>query len=1049
MYSCRQTPPVSNKPTTQYSLYKNIFMGLSLFFSAVPLSSAAILTSPLYGGGGGNAFTDTLTANQQLTGITIRSGCWVDAIQSITTTGTLPSHGGIGGNLASVTWPANEYLVRIYGMSGWQNFVDKISFVTNTGRVLGPYGNPADCPGISGSATSWPLFDFTVPAGGRITGFTGRSGSYVDAIGVVYDNNPDLITNGSFEQSTTGWTGFGDVVEVNLATVYGVTGATGTKVAELDAYTVGPGTGFFQMVPTLLGQSYSLSVNVAARGSSSTVLASNSVEVWWKNQYIATIDPASTAFATYTFNVTGSGGSDRLEFREQAGDDDSLGGIIDNVRLLKNTTAPTASDISVTIAQPMPALTATALSEIPVTLTNIGAQIIAAPITVSLPLPAGIDAPLKFARNADAWVCLKQVSTLACTYTKPLAIGATTTVRLPVVPLAATLGTVPKPFVAQVTAVASEVNLRNNRSPVMIPSAAVKTLALSSYVDPSNNYSLPLLNPTIIPKYAMPLPNALASFFQHTPNTTLVPGTNSYNLDIKQVKAHILPPGFPATDVFAYGDPARPDTFTYPAHSIVANSNALGLNTSALGRPVKIKFNDTRTNITHLLPVDHSIHGAMAGEPDIRSVAHIHGTKNVNQISDGYPEGWISPNGKTGGQFSVTSPTVGYNPNPFDQPNNQESTLLWYHDHTLGMTRLNVYAGLAGLYVLRDSNEQAMINNNSLPGNAYEIPLVLQDRMFHADGSLAYPDKNPAVATAPAISMIPEFYGNVMVVNGVAWPFLEVEPRRYRFRMLNGSSSRFYTLTLSNNASIQVIGTEGGFLAAPAPVTSLTIAPGERYDLVIDFSGVTGQTITLKNSAASPFPGGATVAPGLDDQIMQFRVNQPLSATPNNPLPTSLRPGGVPVLTPTVLTPRQVLLAESTDNNGRILPILGTVANGLLGWMDTVTETPLAGSVETWEIFNDTVDGHPIHLHGGHFQVVNRQPFTAIVGLNHALTNIAFPSAAVLPGAQEQTWKDTVISYPGQVTRIKVKFENAGLFVWHCHILEHEDHDMMRPMLVK
>ncbi len=143
----------------------------------------------------------------------------------------------------------------------------------------------------------------------------------------------------------------------------------------------------------------------------------------------------------------------------------------------------------------------------------------------------------------------------------------------------------------------------------------------------------------------MPLPNALASFFQHTPNTTLVPGTNSYNLDIKQVKAHILPPGFPATDVFAYGDPARPDTFTYPAHSIVANSNALGLNTSALGRPVKIKFNDTRTNITHLLPVDHSIHGAMAGEPDIRSVAHIHGTKNVNQISDGYPEGWISPNG--------------------------------------------------------------------------------------------------------------------------------------------------------------------------------------------------------------------------------------------------------------------------------------------------------------------------------------------------------------------------------------------------------------------
>ncbi|MCX7089637.1 MAG: jacalin-like lectin, partial [Methylococcales bacterium] len=437
MYSCRQTAPLSNKRTIQYSLYKNIFMGLSLFFSAVPLSSAAILTSPLYGGGGGGAFTDTLAANQQLTGITMRSGCWVDAIQGITTTGTLPNHGGIGGNLATVTWPANEYLVRIYGMSGWLGFVDQISFATNTGRVLGPYGNPTCFGGfLPGSS----LFDFTVPAGGRITGFTGRSGIYVDAIGVVYDNNPDLITNGSFEQSATGWTGSGDGVEVNLATIYGVTGATGTKVAELDANIAGTGSGFFQMVTTQLGQSYSLSVNVAARVG--TALATNSVEVWWKNQYIATIDPPSTAFATYTFNVTGSGGSDRLEFREQAGDDDSLGGIIDNVRLLKNTTAPTASDISVTIAQPMPALTATALSEIPVTLTNIGAQIIAAPITVSLPLPAGIDAPLKFARNADAWVCLKQVSTLACTYTKPLAIGATTTVRLPVVPLAATLGTV-------------------------------------------------------------------------------------------------------------------------------------------------------------------------------------------------------------------------------------------------------------------------------------------------------------------------------------------------------------------------------------------------------------------------------------------------------------------------------------------------------------------------------------------------------------------------------------------------------------------------------
>ena len=117
--------------------------------------------------------------------------------------------------------------------------------------------------------------------------------------------------------------------------------------------------------------------------------------------------------------------------------------------------------------------------------------------------------------------------------------------------------------------------------------------------------------------------------------------------------------------------------------------------------------------------------------------------------------------------------------------------------------------------------------------------------------------------------------------------------------------------------------------------------------------------------------------------------------------------------------------------------------------MDTVSETPTANSVETWEIYNHTVDAHPIHLHGGHFQIVNRQPFSAVVGLNHALTNITFDGGAVLASAQEKTWKDTVISYPGEVTRIAVKFQGAGLYVWHCHILEHEDHDMMRPMLIK
>ncbi len=1006
--------------------------------------------SAIYGKTGGTYFQDPAT--QVLTSVKISAGDQINSIQGISNSGDLglPVHGVNGATSSTVTWSADEYLVRIYGTYG-KSYVDQISFVTNKGRILGPYGS-----GISSTPKKSTKFDYTVPKGNAIAGFVGRSGDFINALGVMYityqpASAGNLVVNGSFEEPVVaggygmyndilGWAKLGDQIEIGRASNYGLSGATGTQIAELDSNVAGSGTGFFQNITTQAQQMYQVSVALAARAG--TALTTNSVQIFWRNQYLGTIDPASTTFKTYTFMAKGSGGTDQLKFTEQDGDDESYGGMIDNVKLTKWSGSLTAyPDLSVTVEQPEPALTEKALSELPVKVTNIGSKIASSKITLTLPLPAGIEALPKFARNADAWVCLTQNSVVNCTYQKSIAPDTSTTLDLPIRALGGTVGSKIGPFIVSISSTGE--NNKANNSYTVVAGAVVKAMALQSVDDPY--YSQPLLNSASIPKFAQPLPNAFGSFFRHTPDTTTYPGTNFYNLDIKQVKAQILPPGFPATDVFAYGDPARPDTYTYPAHTIVENSTLKG----SKGKPVKIKFNDNRDPYqAHLLPIDHSIHGAMAQEPDIRSVAHVHGVKLVNENSDGYPESWFSPIGKTGGEFSVTTPTVGYTGNPFDQANQQESTLLWYHDHTLGMTRLNVYAGLAGLYLLRDANEQAMINNNSLPNGAYEIPLVLQDRMFHTDGSLAYPDRNPEVDTAPTVSMVPEFYGEVMVVNGAAWPFLEVEPRRYRFRMLNGSNSRFYNLTLSNGASFQVLGTEGGFLAAPVNVNTLTIGPGERYDLVVDFSGAAGQTIILTNSAASPFPFGAPVTAGLDDQIMQFRVNQPQSSTPNNEIPQTLLPNGLSRLMPTVLTPRQVLLAESTDNNGRILPILGSVQNGLLGWMDTVTETPQAGSIEMWEIYNDTVDAHPIHLHGGHFQLVNRQDYTAVEGLNHALTNITYSDALMPPAPQESTWKDTVITYPGQVTRILVKFANSGLFVWHCHILEHEDHDMMRPMLV-
>lgn len=1051
--------------------------------------------SPITGGKGGATFTDLLAAKQQLTAINLRSGSWIDSIQGITNTGNLPAHGGTGGTLKNITWPANEYLVRAYGRYGFINpYIGQITFVTNTGRVLGPYGAPNNFF----TSIMLPMqFDFTAPTGNVIAGFTGRSGQFLDAVGFVYGPNAttptptptnNLVVNGSFEtlpgagnyfNSILGWTGVKDTIEINTPAIYGARGATGSKVVELDANIAGIGSGLYQTVTTGLNKNFTLSVDLAARAN--TAVTTNTVEIWWSNTLIATVDPATTTFKTYTYNVVGTGATDRLEFREQAGDDNSLGGIIDNVQLVVNNTPPpppppavNTPDLAVSVAQPVPGFVVNAMSEIPVTVTNQGTLGTTTPLSLTMVLPPNANSPLKFATNADNWVCINPANTLACTYKIPLAAGASTTVRLQVRAGANTLNQPLGPFIAKVAPVTGETNTVNNTSAAMTSQTAVAALALPGLTDPLDPtksldpfYSKILLDPAFIPKYAMPLPNLAAAHYVLTPNTTKIAGTDSYNLDIKQIQAQILPPGFPGTNVYAYGDPQRPETYSFPAHTIAAHSTLTGLNTNGIGKPVKVQFSDSRTIATHLLPIDRSIHGAMgvknaAGvvtkvEPDIRSVAHFHGVTKAPQNSDGYPEAWKSPiTGETGANFSATSPTVPFNPNAFDQPNNQEGTLLWYHDHTLGMTRLNVYAGLAGAYVLRDSNEMSMINANKLPNGAYEVPLVLQDRNFFTDGSLAYPDLNPDVPGSPTPSMVPEFYGNVMLVNGVSWPFLNVEPRRYRFRMLNGSDSRFYKLALTDStgapstASIQVIGTEGGFLNAPTPVSTVTIGPGERYDLIIDFASANGKTITLTNSAASPFPNGAPITAGIDDQVMQFRVVQPLTTTvPNNPLPTTLRAAAVPTLTPTVATPRQVLLAESVDNNGRILPILGTVQGGILGWMDTLTEKPLANSIETWEIFNDTVDAHPIHLHGGHFQVIDRQAFTATAGTNNMLSGITFPTAATTANPEEKTWKDTVITYPGQVTRIRVKFENAGLFVWHCHILEHEDHDMMRPLQVQ
>jgi spore coat protein A len=284
----------------------------------------------------------------------------------------------------------------------------------------------------------------------------------------------------------------------------------------------------------------------------------------------------------------------------------------------------------------------------------------------------------------------------------------------------------------------------------------------------------------------------------------------------------------------------------------------------------------------------------------------------------------------------------------------------------------------------------------------------------------------------------------------MTWPVLDVEPRQYRFRMLNGSDSRFYNLSLSTGQPFIQIGSDQGFIYSPFAMNQMLIAPGERKDIILDFSdpALWGQMIILKNNAKSPYPKGDVVDPQTTGRIMAFRVNKPLNTNyPLTTLPATLRSPIVPLQTD--LAPRKLILFETEDEYGRIMPILGTVDDGMLGFREGLTENPSLNSTEIWELYNETMDAHPIHLHLVSMQMINRQKFVARINEeNGKPTNIRLVGQPKYPGPDEQGWKDTWVTFPGEVTRVIAKFDRPGLYVWHRHILSHEEHDMMRPFFV-
>jgi spore coat protein A, manganese oxidase len=452
------------------------------------------------------------------------------------------------------------------------------------------------------------------------------------------------------------------------------------------------------------------------------------------------------------------------------------------------------------------------------------------------------------------------------------------------------------------------------------------------------------------------------------------------------------------------------------------------------------------------LPNDPTIMGAvMPGEP-APIVTHLHGGENHPQF-DGTPLQWFTAGGETGPHY-ITDTYTYYN--------EQRASMVWYHDHALGNTRTNVYAGLAGIYFIRDNQDTGEADNPlGLPAGPYELPLVLQDKTFNADGSMFYPTQG---VTSYHPEWVPEFFGDAAVVNAKIWPVVDVEPRRYRFRIVNGSQSRFYNLQFANENGGRAlpftqIGAEGGLLRASVPMTALLIAPGERADVVIDFTGQRNRSFIVTNNARAPYPmgGRATLS-----QLLKIRVNRTLHGTDTTIPAADLQLPELPALPGPSLT-RVQHLSETLDPitgapihlNVEDAPYLDEQTH-----LPAVTTRPAAGAVEDWVLVNTTADTHPIHLHLVTFEVIDRRPFD-VAAYDPATQAITYTGPAVPAAPNENGRKDTVQAHPGQVTRIRARFElpdegtvilppgvSNPQYVWHCHILEHEENDMMRAFEV-
>jgi spore coat protein A len=523
-------------------------------------------------------------------------------------------------------------------------------------------------------------------------------------------------------------------------------------------------------------------------------------------------------------------------------------------------------------------------------------------------------------------------------------------------------------------------------------------------------------------KYVQPVPLPGAGIVVATPS-----GPNRYSFKQTEITRQ-LHPDLPPTPLWAYDD----------GSGLGGQAGSFGMAIVAqTGRPLTVDY-------THALPETYPsripVDTRLTPRGDeVRLMTHLHGGF-VAADSDGNPA--VTPNGFGPGETQ----TVFYT----NQPPQMPASLLWFHDHGLGTTRLNVFAGLAAAYILRDEFDTGSEPNPiGIPGGAYEVPLVVQDRQFDSDGTFLYPTSD-----IPGATWIGEYFGDTMLVNGKVWPFLHVEPRMYRFRILNGCNARILSLDIGGR-NLWQIGAEGGMFDVPVPVKQLVLAPAERADVLVDFTKFAGETLIMKNHR--PRRPVSTPAPSLES-VMQIRVGTTVSQRGPTSVPSTL-PGRKADLRDPVTT-RYITLNEIDPDD----PTWFLNLNGVHFDQGPATETPKVGTVEDWVYINLTADTHPMHTHLVTAQVIGRTPFDVEAyeeghegpnGVPGGIDPTSFATGPMIPPApEERGFKDTVKANPGSFTTIRAQFDlPTGVtapqsYVYHCHIVEHEDNDMMRPFTV-